>query len=40
MRFIHLYEEYEKRVKEYSRNCFSELFPEFWENEPRNEVDN
>lgn len=40
MRFIHLYEEYEKRVKEYSRNCFSELFPEFWENETRNEVDN
>lgn len=29
-RLIRLFEEYEKRVKEYSRNCFSELFPEFW----------
>lgn len=32
-RLIILFEEYEKRVKEYSRNCFSELFPEFWENQ-------
>lgn len=32
-RLIRLFEEYEKRVKEYSRNCFSELFPEFWENQ-------
>ncbi len=30
-RLIYLFEEYEKRVKEYSRSCFSELFPEFWE---------
>lgn len=31
-RLVLLFEEYEMRVKAYSRECFTEIFPEFWNN--------